>query len=225
MQRCKLCKFVLLVYIDIKGKMVNKNISKYGNKFTSENARYYQKKGVMARKENKKEALTLQQLAYTILNSECNDAEGLEVVKEVFPNIKGKITNNLAMLARVAKEAKKGNIESIKALYNWGLGYLVALPYLNLEGLLNSIDTTSNKLQEYIQDVSLFSGDEISNLVKANDHLMRITAFKIKLFDYGFNLISKEVKAQEYQKEVERDPLGLEQAFRTSNHIAIEFDD
>lgn len=97
-----------------------------------------------------------------------------------------------------------------------------ALPYLNLEGLLNSIDTTSNKLQEYIQDVSLFSGDEISNLVKANEHLMKITAFKIKLFDYGFDLINKEV---EYQKEVERDPLGLEQAFRTSNHIAIEFDD
>ena len=105
--------------------MVNKNISKYGNKFTSENARYYQKKGVMARKENKKEALTLQQIAYTILNSECKDANELEVVKEVFPNIKGKITNNLAMLASVAKEAKKGNIESIKALYNWGLGYLV----------------------------------------------------------------------------------------------------
>ena len=125
MQRCKLCKIVLLVYIDIKGKMVNKNISKYGNKFTSENARYYQKKGVIARKENKKEALTLQQLAYTILNSECNDAEGLEVVKEVFPNIKGKITNNLAMLATVAKNAKQGDIESIKALYNWGLGYLV----------------------------------------------------------------------------------------------------
>lgn len=100
-----------------------------------------------------------------------------------------------------------------------------ALPYLNLEGLLNSIDITSNKLQEYIQDVSLFSGDEISNLVKANDHLMKITAFKIKLFDYGFDLINKEVKAQEYQKAVERDPLGLEQAFRTSNHIAIEFDD
>ena len=54
---------------------------------------------------------------------------------------------------------------------------------------------------------------------------MKITAFKIKLFDYGFDLINKEVKAQEYQKEVERDPLGLEQAFRTSNHIAIEFDD
>lgn len=125
MQRCKLCKFVLLVYINMKGKMVNKNISKYGNKFTSENARYYQKKGVMARKENKKEALTLQQIAYTILNSECKDANELEVVKEVFPNIKGKITNNLAMLASVAKEAKKGNIESIKALYNWGLGYLV----------------------------------------------------------------------------------------------------
>lgn len=105
--------------------MVNKNISKYGNKFTSENARYYQKKGVIARKENKKEALTLQQLAYTILNSECNDAEGLEIVKEVFPNIKGKITNNLAMLATVAKNAKQGDIESIKALYNWGLGYLV----------------------------------------------------------------------------------------------------
>ena len=105
--------------------MVNKNISKYGNKFTSENARYYQKKGVIARKENKKEALTLQQLAYTILNSECKDVNELEVVKEVFPNIKGKITNNLAMLARVAKEAKKGNIECIKALYSWGLGYLV----------------------------------------------------------------------------------------------------
>lgn len=101
-----------------------------------------------------------------------------------------------------------------------------ALPYLNLEGLLTSIDTTSNKLQEYIQDVSLFSGDEISNLIKANEQLMKITAFKIKLFDYGFDLINKEVvKAQEYQKEVERDPLGLEQAFRTSNHIAIEFDD
>ena len=100
-----------------------------------------------------------------------------------------------------------------------------ALPYLNLEGLLTSIDITSNKLQEYIQDVSLFSGDEISNLIKANEHLMKITAFKIKLFDYGFDLINKEVKAQEYQKEVERDPLGLEQAFRTSNHIAIEFDD
>ena len=125
MQRCKVCKFVLLVYIDMKGKMVNKNISKYGNKFTSENARYYQKKGVIARKENKKEAMTLQQIAYTILNSECKDANELEVVKEVFPNIKGKITNNLAMLASVAKEAKKGNIESIKALYNWGLGYLV----------------------------------------------------------------------------------------------------
>ena len=83
------------------------------------------------------------------------------------------------------------------------------LPYLNLEGLLNSIDTTSNKLQDYIQDVSLFSGDELSNLVKANDHLMKITAFKLKLFDYVFDLINKEVKAQEYQKEVERDPLGL----------------
>ena len=125
MQRCKLCKFVLVVYIVIKGKMVNENISKYGNKFTSENARYYQKKGVIARKENKKEALTLQQLAYTILNSECNDIEGLEVVKEVFPNIKGKITNNLAMIATVTKNAKKGDIESIQALYNWGLGYLV----------------------------------------------------------------------------------------------------
>lgn len=100
-----------------------------------------------------------------------------------------------------------------------------ALPYLNLEGLLTSIDTTSNKLQEYIQDVNLFSGDEISNLVKANEHLMKIIAFKIKLFDYGFDLINKEVKAQDYQKEVERDPLGLEQAFRTSNHIAIDFDD
>lgn len=95
-----------------------------------------------------------------------------------------------------------------------------ALPYLNLEGLLTSIDTTSNKLQEYIQ-----SGDEISNLVKANEHLMKITDFKIKLFDYGFDLINKEVKAQEYQKEGERDPLGLEQAFKTSNHIAIDFDD
>ena len=125
MQKYKLCKFVSLVYINMKGKMVNKNISKYGNKFTSENARYYQKKGVIARKENKKEALTLQQLAYTLLNSDCNDTESLEVVKEVFPNVKGKITNNLAMLASVAKEAKKGNIESIKALYNWGLGYLV----------------------------------------------------------------------------------------------------
>lgn len=100
-----------------------------------------------------------------------------------------------------------------------------ALPYLNLEGLLNSIDTTSNKLQEYIQDVNLFDSDEISNLVKANDLLMKITTFKIKLFDYGFDLINKEVKAQEYQTEVERDTLGLEQAFRTSNHIAIEFDD
>lgn len=104
-----------------------------------------------------------------------------------------------------------------------------ALPYLNLEGLLNSIDTTSNKLRGYIQDVSLFDSDEIPNLVKANDHLMKITAFKIKLFDYGFDLITKEVSAQEYQKEVERDPYGLEDTVlpykRTSNHVAIEFED
>ena len=33
--------------------------------------------------------------------------------------------------------------------------------------------------------------------------------FCLKLFDYVFDLINKEVKAQEYQKEVERDPLGL----------------
>lgn len=105
--------------------MVNKNISKYGNKFTSENARYYQKKGVIARKENQKEALTLQKIACKLLSLECKDKEAIERVKEVFPYIKGKITNNLAMLATVAKNAKQGDIESIKALYNWGLGYLV----------------------------------------------------------------------------------------------------
>lgn len=109
----------------MKGKMVNKNISKYGNKFTSENARYYQKKGVIARKENQKEALTLQQIVCNILSLECKDKEAIERVKEVFPNIKSKITNNLAMIATVTKNAKKGDIESIQALYNWGLGYLV----------------------------------------------------------------------------------------------------
>ena len=100
-----------------------------------------------------------------------------------------------------------------------------ALPYLNLEGILNSIETTSNKLQDYIQDCSLFSADEVFNIIKANEHLMKITAFKMKFFDYGYDLICKEVNAQEYKKEVERDPLGLECAFRTSNHVAIDFDD
>ena len=84
--------------------------------FSPSEAREYQKKSAVARKENTKKKKTMAAVAKTILDSKITDPKMLDVIKKSGIEIKGKPTFRDFMAASIImRDIKKGDVRTLLA--------------------------------------------------------------------------------------------------------------
>lgn len=98
--------------------MANKNIGKYGNKFSSENASYYQILSVIKRKENSQRIKDLQEVLLWYLRQKPLERKARDLVRQAFPHISRPQTNDLYFLALVIQKVESGDIKAMKFVLN-----------------------------------------------------------------------------------------------------------
>lgn len=95
--------------------MSNKNIGKYGNKFTSETAKSYQKLGAVAKKEKYLIKKEMRELLLWYLKQKLNP-EAKRYVKNLFPDISERMDKEIYILAKQVNLSLNGNSDAFKVL-------------------------------------------------------------------------------------------------------------